>query len=294
MRENFKLIIGLLIIFGIIAIIFLVVYIRLGNAIEYDKELDNALIDQRALVADVEKAKQDSQTYNQYTCDPSIVGDTKNDARCIVETRTKEQQTSYEQILEENNFIVNSPYKNQSQTGFSDGIYGQNNFANQYNVSGTIEDNTVYQAHLKLKSTSGDYLRGEVKQVLEQYSLSQSAVGSEFATVLNPQASYQTLEQSELTDGYDNGLLIGSYPEDGSNQVMVSYLLAANICGKVQACNYIDQLLEGTYNLQLTGILPDETTSTITAEVQITGIYYGSHYRNDLLLAYDQMNPSEV
>lgn len=294
MRIN-KDIIVIVIFFIIVGTVITIAGLRFKQAIDSAYLEDAEQVEYQQIQ---ERAKRDldaSTNQNKYVC-----GTTPNEkydkaeiaARCVVEGRTKEQQVSYEQILKDNHLIATPKYLNQSRTGFSEGIYGENNFAEQYQVTGELDPDTIYQYQMDLYSTANRYYSDEEQELIEP---SQTVFpDSEYATLLNPHASYKTLEQADLAKGYTSGLLAGSYPEDGTNQILISHYVAANLCGiKSIGCRAIDDLIGSEYQLPLTGYLADGTVSTVTATVQISGIYLGVENYNDIILAYDGLNPED-
>lgn len=138
------------------------------------------------------------------------------------------------------------------------------------------------------------YLTEEEKQILEDDSYSNEIYGAEFAAVLNPQSSYKTLYDAGVADQYANGLLVGQYPEDESNQIMISVLTAQQFCSESESCKIIDDLVGQEVTLDFTGILEDNTESIITATAVISGIYIGINAYNDIILAYDGLNPDDT
>lgn len=287
MRENKGLIFGLavffIMLFGIIGFLAYRVY----NAIDNQHAIDQLSIQAK-------EAREVSQTNNKYECG-SIEDQEQNQARCIVEKRTKKQEADYLKILSDNNQIATVLHSSQTRTGFSDGIYGENNFAEQYNVKGEINPNTVYQYRMEFGDHVSDAsLTKDEIAALGYFNGTFTVTEKEYATILNPHASYQTLYQAGLANEYSNGLLIGSYPQDNSSQVMVSNIVAQKICNDNTSCNKIDDLLNQEMDVELVGMLTDGSESAITASIEISGVYAGETMFNDIVLAYDGLNDSDV
>ncbi|MFV0393326.1 MAG: hypothetical protein ACK5LC_02865 [Coprobacillaceae bacterium] len=102
------------------------------------------------------------------------------------------------------------------------------------------------------------------------------------------------MKTAKLDDGYDNGLLLGSYPVAGSNQAMISYFFASNICDTRSDCSNVSDLIDQDYSIKLSGDDQTGNTQSIEATLSISGIYYGSTFFNDIILAYDGLNESEL
>lgn len=287
MRENKKLILGLIVFFIILVSSIVFLGYRLSSALENQHEIDQ-------LNLKVQKASEQSNINNAYYCD-RITTRTIKAARCIVEERTKEQEESYLDILTNNPQIVTAKHSSQTRTGFSDGIYGENNFAKQYDVKGEINPYTVYQYRMEFDPrVSTESLNDDQLATLNYYDANLEVSADEYATVLNPQASYQTLHEANLANQYSNGLLIGNYPEDKSNQVMVSTIVAEQICNSNSDCNNIEDLINQSFEVELVGMLADGSESKITATIKISGVYSGEVGYNDIILAYDGLNSSDT
>lgn len=286
MKENIKTVIGLLVVFGGIGFMVLFSYTRLNAAfdIKYETEAE-----QNSLLKEIER----SRNANVNQCD-EIDDEAENTAVCIVEVKANSQQQSYEEIISNNINVLSDDYESQSRVGFSDGIYGENNFAKQYNVEGKLDPNTIYKYEMEFPSNRAHiYLSDDERTILYENYYDYELDEEEYATVLNPQASYKTLFESGVADEYNKGLLLGKYPEDKSNEVAVSVLVAQTICGELEACNQIDDVVDKEVTFNLGGILDDETISTITATAKISGIYIGRPGYNDIILAYDGLNTDD-
>lgn len=286
MKNKFTLIRNLIIFFIILFGGMGFFFYRLNLALDNQQEINNFLLQ-------VDNARNASKMNNKLMCG-QIEDEAEDNARCIVEQRTSEQVASYLSILDANNQIATVLPSSQSRIGFSDGIYGENNFVEQYEIKGDFNTNTIYQYRLQFGShVSSENLTNEQKETVEYYGGTLETSGKEYATILNPQASYPTLYQSGLADEYSRGLLIGTYPQDQSNQVMVSHLVAQEICSLDSSCDQIDDLLNQPTEVELTGILTDGTESKIMATLQISGVYLGQAGFNDIILAYDGLNKSD-
>ncbi len=286
MRENKKLIVQLFLFFTVIISVLLFIKVQFDNVGTIRKEKQD-------IVMMEEVNRRNLSNNNNYECD-EITDPVEKNARCIVETRTKEQEDVFLEILNNNQQISNTSHATQSRTGFSDGIYGINNFADQYNITGEIQANTVYQYRLDFDYSLDDSLLSEDEYTaLSYYGLNQPIAEDEYATLLNPQASYKTLIDAKVADEYSSGLLIGSYPQDESNQVMVSVIVAEQICQQSSECSSIDDLLNQEIEFELVGMLADGSESIITASAQISGIYAGTSMYNDIILAYDGLTEDD-
>lgn len=286
MKENRKLIVQLFLFFTIIISVLLFIKVQFDNIGTIRKEKQD-------IVMMEEENRRNIANNNNYECE-EIVDPVEKNARCLVETRTKEQEDAFLEILNNNQQISNTLHATQSRTGFSDGIYGINNFARQYNVTGEMQANTVYQYRLDFDYSLDETLLSEDEyNALSYYELNQPISEGEYATLLNPQAGYKTLIDAKVADEYSNGLLIGSYPQDESNQVMVSVIVAEQICQQKRECSSIDDLLNQEIEFELVGMLPDGSESVITASAKISGIYAGTSMYNDIILAYDGLTEGD-
>ncbi|MFV0393327.1 MAG: hypothetical protein ACK5LC_02870 [Coprobacillaceae bacterium] len=241
----------------------------------------------------MQKARELSENKNLYKCS-QISNENENEARCVVEERTKDQEDSYLEILTNNSQIVTAEHVSQTRTGFSDGIYGDNNFAEQYNVKGELDPNTVYQYRMEFDpQVSTENLSDDQLTALEYYGANLEVSNDEYATILNPHASYQTLYDAKLANQYSHGLVVGSYPQDKSDQVMVSTIVAEQICASDSKCNNIKDLLNQELDVELVGVLQDGSESKIIATFVISGVYSGQTTYNDIILAYDGLNDND-
>lgn len=295
MRENKKLILGLIVFFILLISSIIFLAYRLYSALENTpRNLTQTTDEGPEYISMNEEQDSASAAYDRQQ--EAIEDLSEEGAKSVVESRADEQKQSLDQIEANNQYASTgmAEHSKQSSVAYSTGIYGLNNFVNQYDADGTIENDVVYTAYYPLTANNMEqYVNGTGDR---DYKFYISDEHTWYATVINPRASYSTLRAAGYADIYDSPA-VGEYPQAGSNQVMISLLVAANLCSIDDTCSIVDDLIGSEQQITLSGTRSDGSESQVTANVVISGIYNAANNetdKNDIVLAYDGLNESDT
>lgn len=128
----------------------------------------------------------------------------------------------------------------------------------------------------------------EIKVVEEFNGLTEPNLGA-YGSIVVPRFPFEVTSNTGIDAYYPLKLLVGSYPEDNSNQILLPEQLAYTICNQKQSCNKVDDLIGTDYELDVSGHL----VPNVSIETKISGIYLGNPDYSNVILSYDPTQGAE-
>lgn len=199
--------------------------------------------------------------------------------------------------LENLDYVTSAvPVDGNNAKGYINGTGTITNYISQvYEVSGELAAEVNYDTNIDLEPLeASDYLSDDELAKLEENNADYQVSEVEYASLIVPTYPYQVLINSTLGSNNNFNLLMGSLPENNSNQLLVPDKLAYMICEEDSDCNKIDSLIGTDYSFTVSGDFKAAVINDVTITGKISGIYSDKHGYNNIITSYDENQMGEL
>ncbi len=169
-----------------------------------------------------------------------------------------------------------------------EGINAQYNYLNQnYKLTGEVGPDVHYDTEIDLTVLDPKpFLTEDEYKLAESKNMTWEVYENSYGSLVTPRYPFEVLNNTTLSDTYTLDLLVGDYPQDDSNQLLISDKLAYTICDGLDGCDKIDSLVGTEYDVNLTGWFKAATIPDVTMTGTVSGIYFGNRSGNDVITSY--------
>lgn len=169
-----------------------------------------------------------------------------------------------------------------------EGVRDQYNYLNEhYKLSQDVGPDVNYDMEIDLVPLDPKpFLTEDEYELAKSKNMTWKVYENSYGSLISPCYPFEVLNNSTISDTYTLDLLVGDYPEDDSNQILISDKLAYTICDSLDDCNKIDSLIGTDYDIKLSGSFKAATIPDVIMTGTISGIYFGNRSGNDVITSY--------
>lgn len=180
------------------------------------------------------------------------------------------------------------PTAGSGQEVFTPGIdYKSANYVSQaYETKGELYSDPEITWDQNIEFTPLDptpFLTSQEVKVVEDFNGMTEPNPGAYGSIVVPHFPFEVTTNTGIDPYYHLKLLVGNYPKDNSNQILLPEQLAYTICDQKQSCNKVDDLIGTDYELNVSGHL----VPSVRIETKISGIYLGNPAYSNVILSYD-------